>query len=127
MRAIVSALVVSLLVILVSAQPAHTTRAQATNGTVTRSEYRAVQKGMTRSRVERIFKATPVCKTFDWVYDDGLRTVGFQYRKRGGRYVSVEFNNFERGSGRVRVDSKEFGHERYRCSTGPEHFRNARG
>lgn len=93
-----------------------TTPADAATGTVTRAEFRTVKVGMTKTQVERIFRATPVCKTFDWRYSDGQRTVGFQYRKRGGGYVSVELNNYSRGSGMVRVDSKEFGHPRYRCS-----------
>ena len=114
-----ASLMVYLSAIAVTSTPAS---AAAPTGTVTRAEYRAIQNGMTRKQVERIFKATPVCKTFDWVYDDGMRTTGYQYRTRGGRCASVEFNNFEVGHGKVRVDSKEFDHERYLCSTGTEYL-----
>jgi hypothetical protein len=70
-------------------------------GDVTRAEYRKVEKGMSRQRVERIFDTGRGCLYVKYELDDVLFT-GRQYRNANGYTVSIRFVTRSDGVERVR-------------------------
>jgi hypothetical protein len=70
-------------------------------GSVTRAEYRSVEAGMTRGRVERIFGAGGGCAYVTYAVGD-VRYVNRQYRQADGLWTAVQFDSSVDGRLRVR-------------------------
>jgi hypothetical protein len=99
-------IVAALLSVLLLSPVASVAGVAAPGGEVTRSEYRKVEKGMSRARVERIFGAGHGCVYLTYALDEKLST-GRQYRNEHGSTVAISF--VTRADGVARVQSKLWG------------------
>lgn len=98
MRAIAACLVSSLFLAFVPSAAS----AQVTPREVTMDEYRMVEPGMSRTRVERIFGIGKGCEYTSYTID-GVLFTGRQYRNTEGNMVSVRYRQREGSPARVRA------------------------
>ena len=71
-------------------------------GSVTLAEFRAVDAGMSRGRVERIFGAGGGCAYVTYAVGD-VRYVNRQYRQANGGWTAVQYDTSVDGAMRVRA------------------------
>ena len=70
-------------------------------GSVSRAEFLAVESGMTRGHVERIFGAGGGCAYVTYAVGD-VRYVNRQYRQANGLWTAVQYDTSVDGALRVR-------------------------
>jgi len=86
------------------------TPAQADSpGCVTRAEYRAVDKGMLKSKVHRIFDTNGkrLYINHGQVTNEGREYRVCRHPRRGGSYVQVQYDNYKQRGGPLRVGRKQ--------------------